>query len=91
MNQRLPRYSKEEHARLGTEFYEQRIRTLVEAGNEGKIVAIDVDSGDYEVASDTLSAAERLLARLPDPQIWLVRIGYSSLHRFGFRRLTPNP
>jgi len=45
MNVREPRYSKEEHARLGTTIYEQRVRPSVEAGNHGKIVAIDVDGG----------------------------------------------
>ncbi|MBI1903369.1 MAG: hypothetical protein HYS13_19885 [Planctomycetia bacterium] len=80
-----PRYSKEEHARRGTEMYETRVRPQVEAGNKGKIVAIDVDTGEYEVAQDTLTASQRLLARLPDAQIWCVRIGYRAVHRYGPR------
>jgi len=78
-----PRYSKEEHARRGTALYEQRVRPLVEAGNRGKVVALDVDTGDFEVAEDTLAASQRLLARHPDAQIWCVRIGYPAVHRFG--------
>jgi hypothetical protein len=85
MSPRQPRYTKEEHARLGTEMYETQVRPQVEAGNLGRIVAIDVDSGDFEVADDTLSAAERLLARSPDAQIWTVRIGSPAVHRFGLR------
>ena len=69
-----PRYSKEEFARRGTELYEQQVQPLVEAGNHGKIVAIDIDTGAYEVAEGTLTAAHRLLARNPDAQIWFVRI-----------------
>jgi len=84
MTTRQPKYSKEEHARLGTELYEQRIRPLVEAGNHGKIVAIDVDTGEYELDPDSLTAAHRLFARLPDAQIWFVRIGFPYVHRFGF-------
>jgi hypothetical protein len=38
---RQRRYSKEELARWGQELYESSIRQQVEAGNEGKIVAID--------------------------------------------------
>jgi hypothetical protein len=83
MTVRQPRYGKEEHARRGTQIYEQRVRSQVEAGNEGKIVAIDVDTGDFQLADDTLTASERLLARRPDAQIWCVRIGYPAVHRFG--------
>ena len=83
---REPRLTNEEHARLGTEMYEQRIRPQIEAGNRGKIVAIDVDTGEFEVADQTLTAAERLLARCPDAQIWFVRIGHRGVHRFGLGR-----
>ena len=79
---RQPRYTKEEHARRGQEIYEQRVRPQVESANLGKIVAIDVDSGAYEVDEDTLPAVDRLLARFPDAQIWLVRIGHRGVHRF---------
>ena len=85
MTGRQPRYSKEEHARRVAEIYERQVRTQVEAGNHGKVVAIDVDSGAFEVDADSLSAATRLLARVPDAQIWCVRIGYPAVHRFGPR------
>lgn len=83
MTVRQPRYSKEEHARRGTELYERQVRPQVEAGNHGKIVAIDIDSGDFEVAEKAIAACKRLMARYPDAQIWCVRIGYPGIHRFG--------
>ena len=86
MTVRQPRFTKEEHARLGTEIYEQRIRPQVESGNQGRIVAIDVETGEFEIADQTLEAAERLLARCPDAQIWFVRIGHQGVHRFGLGR-----
>src|SRR5262249_24116526 len=76
-----PRYSKADHAQRGTALYEQSVRPQVEAGNHGKIVALDIDSGACEVAEDTLTAAQRLLARHPGAQIWCVRIGYPAVHR----------
>jgi hypothetical protein len=85
MTTRQPRYSKEEHARRGMEHYDQRVRAQVESGNLGRIVAIDVDSGDFQLADDSLAAASQLLARRPDAQIWCVRIGYPAVHRFGPR------
>ena len=84
MHMRQPRYSKEEHARRGDDVYERLVRPHVEAGHLGKIVAIDVDTGAFEVAEDTLTASQRLLARYPDAQIWCIRIGHRGVHRFGW-------
>ena len=83
MNIRQPRYNKDEHARRGTEMYERLIRPQVETTHGGKIVAIDIDTGEFEVGNESLTAAERLLARLPNAQIWCVRIGQPAVHRFG--------
>ncbi len=80
---RQPRYSKEEFARRGNGIYEQQVHPQVEAGNEGKIVAIDIETGVFEVAEDTLTASNHLLARCPNAQTWFVRIGHRALHRFG--------
>ena len=80
-----PRYSKEEFAQRGDATYEGEIRPLVEAGNEGKFVAIDIETGAYEIDADELAASDRLLARVPDAQIWLKRIGSRYVRRFGSR------
>ena len=37
---RQPRYSKEEFAQRGDELYQTQIRSQIEEGNHGKIVAI---------------------------------------------------
>jgi hypothetical protein len=83
MTARIPKYSKEEHARRGTHAYETRVRSQVETGGRGKIVAIDVDSDDFEIGENSLAASQRLLARRPDAQIWCVRIGSQAVHHFG--------
>lgn len=75
-----PAYTKEEHKRLATELYERVVRPKVEAGNRGRIVAIDVDSGEFEVAADSLSAARQLSGRKPSAQIWCIRIGHRAVH-----------
>ena len=81
-----PKFSKEEHARLGTEIYEQRIRHQVEADHQGGIVAIDIETGDFEIAPKLLDAAQSLRVRHPAAQIWAVRVGHRAVHRFGFGR-----
>jgi hypothetical protein len=77
------RYSKEEFARRGNEIYESQVRSQVEEGNHGKIVAIDIETGAFELANDTITASDRLLERCPDAQIWRIRIGHRGVHRFG--------
>jgi hypothetical protein len=84
---RQPRYSKEEFAQRGDALYESEVRSQVEEGNHGKIVAIDIETGAFELADDTMLAARQLYARVPDAQPWLVRIGYRAVHRFGARSL----
>jgi hypothetical protein len=77
------RYSKDEFARRGDEIYERDIRPHVEANNAGKVVVIDLDTGAYEIDTDELVASDRLLARHPDAQIWLTRVGSRYARRFG--------
>jgi hypothetical protein len=84
---RQPRYSKEEFAQRGDALYESDVRQQVEEGNHGKIVAIDIETGSFEVADDILPATNRLFDRLPDAQPWIVRIGHRAVHRFGSRSL----
>jgi hypothetical protein len=80
-----PRYSKEEFARRGDEIYESQVRSQVETGNHGKIVAIDIETGAFEVDASEITACDRLEARHPDAQIWIVRIGSRHVRRFGGR------
>jgi len=83
MTVRQPRYSKEEFARRGYQIYESQVRPQVEEGNQGRIVAIDIETGAFEVADDLISAAKQLSARVPDTQTWFVRIGHSAVDHFG--------
>ncbi|NCJ07320.1 hypothetical protein GS597_12540 [Synechococcales cyanobacterium C] len=78
------RYSKEEFAQRGSKIYESLVRPQIEEGNHGKIVAIDIETGAYELAKDSLTASDQLLAQYPDAQIWFVRIGHQAVHRVGF-------
>ena len=79
------RLSKEEHARRGSELY-GKLRSQLEPAYHGKIVAIDVESGEFEIADQTLQAADQIRARYPEAQIWFVRVGHRAVHRFGFAR-----
>jgi hypothetical protein len=85
MTVRQPRYSKEEFAKRGDEIYDSQIRSQVEEADRGKIVAIDLETGDFEVDASEIAACSRLEVSHPDAQIWMVRIGSRHVRRFGGR------
>jgi hypothetical protein len=78
-----PRYSKEEFAQRGDEIYERDVRPRIEAGDEGKFVVIDIDTGAYELDKDELAASDRLVARNSEAQLWVMRVGSRYARRFG--------
>ncbi len=83
---RQRRYSLEEFARRGDEIYDRDIRAHVEPKHNEKIVAIDIDSGDWELDADEDAASDRLESRQPNGQIWIVRVGSRFVRRFGAGR-----
>jgi hypothetical protein len=88
---RQRRYPKEELARRGQALYESGIRQQVETGNEGKIVAIDIETGVFEVDENVVPATNRLFEQYPDSQPWVIRIGHRAVVHFGARSLKQNP
>ena len=76
-------YSAAEVARRGDEIYDRQIRSLVEEGNRGKVVAVDIESGAYAIAENALSASRQLLVQAPNAEIWCVRVGSRALYRMG--------
>ena len=77
------KYSPEEVEARGELVYAQQIRPKVEAGNHGKFVVIDIETGEYEVDDDDLSATKRALTKRPDAVLYGVRIGYPTAYTLG--------
>jgi hypothetical protein len=86
-SQHKPLHSKEEFARRGDEIYESQVRSKVEEGNHGKLVAINIETGSFEVADTSMMAVDHLYEREPNAQPWVIRIGYRAVFRFGSRSL----
>lgn len=76
-------YTPEDVESHGEEIYKQRIRQNVEAGNKGKFVVIDIETGEYEIDKDDLQATKRALAKRPDAILYGVRIGYPTAYTLG--------
>jgi hypothetical protein len=82
MTVRQPRYSKEEFAQRGDEIYQSQVRkstkrSIVVGLSRLPTVgyANDIETGEFELADDTMMATRQLYDRLPDAQPWVVRIG----------------
>lgn len=76
-----PRRGPEELARLGNEVFDQQVRPRLRPEDEGKFVALDVITGEYELDEDDYAAVTRLRARLPAADVWLARAGYPTAYR----------
>ena len=69
------RRTLDELARLGTDVFDRRVRPALRPEDDGKFVAIDISSGDFELDEDDYSAVARLRNRRPSAEIWLGRVG----------------
>ena len=54
------RCSTEEIARLGSAVFDLHVRHQLRPEDAGKFVAVDVDTGDYEIDTDDYTAIKRL-------------------------------
>ena len=65
----------EDIERVGRAMYKE-LRSEMEANHWGRMVVIDVNTGDYEIADDDLTATMRLMEKNPDALTWGERVGY---------------
>jgi hypothetical protein len=75
--------SSEDIAQRGKKRYESlRARVEVE-GNIGKLIAIDLKTGDYEIGEDLLVISHRLKSKHPNAEMWAERIGFNAVYTVG--------
>jgi hypothetical protein len=76
--------SSEEVAKRAYRVYESEIRKKVETEeNIGKMVIINVETGDYEVDETGLQAAKNLQEKSTYARLFGIRIGYDIAVSFG--------
>ncbi len=86
--------SDEAFAQRGNAIFEERVRPNVDVDAEAhKFVAIDVETGKYEVDESDVEASDRLVEREPEAEgrIWLRRVGSPHAYRFGTRFHSTDP
>ncbi|WP_295620330.1 hypothetical protein [Chamaesiphon sp. GL140_3_metabinner_50] len=82
MSTQTLRYSPKEFFSKGTQIYQEQIIPKLNKDFDGKTIAIDIETGKFEVADTTLAAAEKMFNRIPDAQLWFERIGAAGVHKF---------
>lgn len=76
--------SSEEVAKRADRLYESRIRQEVEIEeNIGKMVIIDIETGNYRVDENGLRAADYLSEKHPNARLFGIKIGYNVAATFG--------
>lgn len=78
-----PRYQPGEIARLGAEIYDRDIRESIEADYHGDFLALDVETGEYEIDPEPRAAIDRAKSKRDQPPLYLTRIGYPAAFRVG--------
>ena len=83
VNEVLPagcRYSSDVFRLRGEELHQQILPGL-QPEDIGRFMAIDIESGEFEIDEDDYAVIDRLLKRIPQAQSWLCRVGYSAAYR----------
>ena len=79
-----PRRTLDELAALGGDIFDRQVRPALRPEDKGKFVAIDVETGDYEMDEDDYAAVTRLRSRKPAADVWLTRAGFRTAYKMEF-------
>ena len=71
---------------LSDDFMKQRVQPTLQAQDHGKFVALDVNTGEFEIDEDDYTAVARLRLRKPNADMWLARAGFPTTCRIGVVR-----
>lgn len=71
-----PRFNTDQIVTRGQEIYETQLLSKLEPEYIGKYLVIDIESGEYEIDDDDMSAALRAFRKKPDGARFEMRIGY---------------
>ena len=71
-----PRFTNQEIAYKGEEIYAANLRDALEKDCFGQVVIINIETGDYEIGSDSPAANNRAYAKTPGAALYGIRVGF---------------
>ncbi len=75
--------SPEERYKRAEKIYQERLKEELEETYRGKIVAIEIESGDYFLGEDEVEAYEEAIKEYPNKTFCFLRVGYPATHFIG--------
>ena len=75
--------SAKEVAQRGQAIYDDQIRRQVEERYHGRFLALDIETGEYEIAEDEMAALNTIKRKKPDAMLYLIRVGFPTAYRIG--------
>lgn len=82
-----PPYSSDEIAERGQALYDREIRDKLESSARGKLLVLDIETGDYEIDRDEVAAVKRAQEKRPQGVFYILRVGYPTAYRLGRKAL----
>ncbi len=76
-----PSMQEDEIARRAWELYEQRIRSEVESEHKGELMVINVESGEYVMDRDDLTAVRKAQQKFSGAALYTMRVGFRAAFR----------
>lgn len=83
MPETMERLETDEIVERGQAIFDAHIKPLIGDKNPDDFLAIDINSGDFEVAPDDLTPGDKLRARHPDARVFLRRVGDDAAYSVG--------
>ncbi len=74
-------FDSEAFANLAEIIYKERYQTEFEKLYKDKIVAIEVESGDYFMGESKMEAAMKAKAKYPERFFHFIRIGHAAMYK----------
>lgn len=79
-----PTLTDDEITQQGKALYQNSLRAQVETAETiGKIISINVETGDYAIGDDLIATSRQLKAKQADAAIWAERIGFNAVYAVG--------
>jgi hypothetical protein len=75
--------SPQEVVARGKEIYENKLRFLVEPDHIGEFMAINIETGEWEMGKDHAETLIRARAKFPTAEIYGLRVGYVAAESMG--------
>jgi peptide subunit release factor 1 (eRF1) len=75
----------EEIAKAGQEFYDSKLKEMLEPESNGRFVAIESTTGNYFVGASIVEALENAEMKLPNADFHVVRVGSAAAVSFSHK------